>query len=286
MFFSAAFLSGAVTPSVVTFLLGFMSWRMIFVVFGLVGLAWAVAWHRWFRSEPADHPAVNAAELEYISAGCDRPVHHPAGARFWRPLLLNRNVAALCLMYFPNSFAFYFCITWLPTYLREHHNFNSTSLDFFSGLPLLVSVAGILLGGVVMDRMTAHFGLRIGRCGVGAAGYLVAAIALLSVPRLGDPVLAALLVSGAVGACMFTLPAAWGSCIDIGGNNSGVVSAAMNTASQIGSLLCPLIVAYTLKWFGDWNISIYLMGLMFLGGTICWSVIDPRKRVLAYPGTR
>ena len=34
---------------------------------------------------------------------------------------------ALCLMYFPNSFAFYFCITWLFTYLQEKHGFAAAS---------------------------------------------------------------------------------------------------------------------------------------------------------------
>lgn len=54
----------------------------------------------------------------------------------------------------------------------------------------------------------------------------------------------------------------------------------MNTAGQIGSLLCPLIVAYSLKWFGNnWDISIYFMGLLFLAGMICWCLIDPRKRI-------
>jgi MFS-type transporter involved in bile tolerance (Atg22 family) len=53
----------------------------------------------------------------------------------------------------------------------------------------------------------------------------------------------------------------------------------MNTSGQIGSLLCPLIVAYSLEWFADWNISLYLMGGLFLLGAICWAVIDPRERI-------
>jgi len=96
------------------------------------------------------------------------------------------------------------------------------------------------------------------------------------------PVLeAALGIALALAATMFTLGAAWGTCLDIGGNHAGVVSAAMNTAGQVGSLLCPLIVAYTLKWFdSNWNIVLYLMGAMFLVGTVCWGLINPRKRIL------
>jgi predicted MFS family arabinose efflux permease len=110
---------------------------------------------------------------------------------------------------------------------------------------------------------------------------LVAALALIVAPLTGNAVVAAVLIALAMAANTFTLSAAWGTCIDIGGSNAGVVSATMNTASQIGSLLSPLVVAYTLKWFNNWDISIYVMGTLFFIGAICWTVIDPRRKVLA-----
>ena len=64
----------------------------------------------------------------------------------------GRNVPALCLMYMPNSFAFYFCITWLPSYLKEKHGLESASLGIFAGLPLVLSVAADLLGGITTDK--------------------------------------------------------------------------------------------------------------------------------------
>ena len=82
-------------------------------------------------------------------------------------------------MYFPNSFAFYFCITWLPTYLKEKHGFDAMSSGFFAGLPLILSVLGDLFGGVTTDAVTKRFGLRLGRCGVGAAAYVLAGSAMI-----------------------------------------------------------------------------------------------------------
>jgi MFS-type transporter involved in bile tolerance (Atg22 family) len=104
-------------------------------------------------------------------------------------------------------------------------------------------------------------------------------VSLLLVPVVRNPVFSAVLIAVAVAASMFTLGAAWSTCMDVAGNNAGVVSATMNTAGQIGSLLCPLLVAYTLKWFSDWNISLYVMGILFLIGVVCWLMIDPRKRI-------
>ena len=182
-------------------------------------------------------------------------------------------------MYLPNSYAFYFCITWLPTYLREKHGFSEASLAVFAGLPLIFSVLGDLLGGVATDAVTARFGLRVGRAAVGGLAYLAAGAAMIGATLTSHPMLAAGLIATAVGASMFTLAPAWGTCQDIGGNHAGVVSAAMNTAGQVGSILSPLMVTYLLTRLGDWNAPLLLMGGLFLMGALAWSFIDPRKRV-------
>lgn len=281
IFFSSAFLAAALTPALVTAAIAVMPWRLVFVCLGLIGWCWAGVWSRWYRNEPAEHPAVNRSELELILAGRSVEAEFGVGWRFWRRLFVNRNVIALCLMYFPNSFVFYFCITWLPTYLQEKHGFDSSSLAFFTGLPLFLSIFSVIVGGMLMDHLTARFGARIGRCGIGGAAYAVAAAALAATPACSSPVAAVVCISIAVAASMATLSAAWGTCMDLGGKNAGVVSATMNTASQIGSLLCPLVVAYTLKWYSDWNVSIYIMGFLFLVGAVCWLVINPAHRISA-----
>ena len=114
---------------------------------------------------------------------------------------------------------------------------------------------------------------------VGIAAYLVAGFALLAAPFAPSAVIAAVLIALAVAATMFTLAAAWGTCLDVAGNNGAVVSATMNTAGQIGGLICPLFVAYTLKWFSNWDISLYLMGALFLVGALCWWLINPNESI-------
>lgn len=279
IFFSGAHLAGGVTPVIVLALLHFMNWRAVFVLFGLVGVAWAAVWYRWFRDEPAEHPAVNAAEREKIEAGREIGADHPTGGAYWRRLFGHRNTIPLCLMYVPNSFAFYFCITWLPTFLKEKHGFDTMALGFFSGLPLILSVLGDLFGGVTTDVVTRRFGLRLGRSGVGAVAYVLAGGAMVLAGFVHQPVLAACLIALALAASMFTLGAAWSTCLDIGGRHAGVVSAAMNTSGQIGSVFSPFMVTLLLASLGDWNAPLFVMGAMFLVGAVCWCLIDPRQRI-------
>jgi ACS family glucarate transporter-like MFS transporter len=174
---------------------------------------------------------------------------------------------------------FYFCITWLPTYLRQRHGFDAGSLAIFAGLPLIVSVPGDLLGGLVTDRLASRYGLRVGRCGLGFVAYLMAGIALLAAGASSSAVVAATLIAGATGLTMFTLGAAWGTVMEVGRNQVAVVGATMNSAGNLAAMLNPLIVAYSVQWFGNWNLPLYLMGALFLVGAFCWTLIDPTRPV-------
>jgi MFS transporter, ACS family, glucarate transporter len=279
IFFAGAHLSGGLTPLLVIVLMDYLPWRLIFVVFGLVGFAWAVVWYLWYRDDPARHAGVNATEWEVIVAGRRPAAPHAAGWQYWRRLLGHRNTLPLCLMYVGNSYAFYFCITWLPTYLEEQHGVTRAMLGMAAGLPLTLSVVGDLSGGAATDRLSRRFGLRVGRSALGAAAYALAAGAMLLAATTARPVVAVVALSVAVAAVMFTLGAAWGTCIDIGGRHTGVVSAMMNTAGNAGGIFSPIIAVYAKNYWGGWNAPLYLMSGVFLVGTLCWCLIDPRRQV-------
>jgi hypothetical protein len=82
---------------------------------------------------------------------------------------------------------------------------------------------------------------------------------------------------------MFTLGAAWGTAIEIGGNHVGVVGGTMNSVGNLVAMLNPLIVAYSVEWFGSWDLPRYVMGGFFLIGAACWAVIDPTRTVFEEP---
>lgn len=278
IFFAAAHAALGLTQLIAPAVGGLCGWRLTFVLFGVPGILWAIAWFRWFRDDPEQHPSLHPAELEEIVAGRDQSTEQHEGWAYWRQLLRHRNTLPICLMYFPNSFGFYFCITWLPTYLKEQHGFESTWLGFFAGLPFMLSIVGDLLGGWSTDAATRRFGLRIGRVGVGAASYLVAGIAMLLATTTAHPELAAWCIATAVAASMFTLGASWGTVIDVGGSHTGVVGAAMNTAGQIGAISCPLLVTWLQKNY-NWNAPLLLIGALYLVGAIAWAFINPHRKI-------
>ncbi len=278
-FFAAAHVSGGLTPLLVVALLQLMPWRGVFVTCGVLGFVWALAWLRWFRDEPRDHPGVNAAEVSLIESGRRISGHGAKGAGIWRAMAASPEVWLLCVAYFSNSYGSYFVMTWLPTYLAEARGFEKASLSLFAGLPLLLSVFGDLSGGAITDALTRRFGLRLGRSLVCVAGYLAAAAAMFGSVYAATAVVSATLIAVAVAASMFTLSASWASCMDIGGPHTGVVSAAMNTTGQIGSIVSPIVAGWTVQRFSDWQAPLLIMGGLYLLSAALWAFIDPRKRL-------
>ncbi|HEY2017030.1 MAG TPA: MFS transporter [Bryobacteraceae bacterium] len=277
-FFMGAHLAGGFTPLLVTAMLSRMSWRLLFVIFGSVGFLWAVWWRYWFRDEPSEHAAVRAGELEFIEKGRMIAAGERSDSTPWKALLANRTAVLICLMYFTQAYGFNFYVTWLPTYLKNVRGFTSVSLGVLAGLPLALSVLAGLSGGATTDWLTRRFGLRIGRATVGAAALLAAGGFMMAGTFTANPYSSAILIALGSAAANFMLPAAWGSCIDLGGRHAGTLSGAMNTSGQIGGVLSPMIVGLCVQWFGSWSAPLYLTAALYFVGAICWAGIDPSRR--------
>ena len=96
---TAMMVGGAVSPPAAQALINAFGWRRTFVVFGLVGLAWAAAFYWWFRDDPAEHSGTNLAERSLITADGD-PTRQVRAARDlqahgpipWAHVFRNKNV--------------------------------------------------------------------------------------------------------------------------------------------------------------------------------------------------
>ena len=275
IFFAGAHLSGGLTPILVAYMATFLHWRTIFIVFGCVGAVWAASWYYWFRDEPRDHASVSPAERDLIESTRGLPASH-AGS--WGDVFRTRSLFPLCLQYVANTYGFYFFITWLPTYLSKARGLEKAELAVFAGMPLLLSVVADITGGMTTDSLTKRFGMRVGRCGVGGVGYLVAAVAMMSSTLVGDGRVAGFLIAIGGAASMFTLAPAWATAIELGGSNSAVLSATMNTAGQIGGILSPIVLAYIVDRLGNWSMPLQILAGLYLVASICWIFIHPERR--------
>jgi MFS transporter, ACS family, glucarate transporter len=283
---SLAFVGNAVGAAISTplvfKLVEHQGWRLPFLEFGAIGVAWALIWYWWFRDRPEEHKSVNAEELEFIRSdkvdGGD--LGHTRDVP-WLSLLRSANLAFICGMYFAFGYALYFYITWLPTYLLKARGFSPNYAGFFSALPWIASAGGFWLGGWGTDWMVRKTGsLKIGRCGVGSVGLVASALALLAVAHTEDRVVAASLIALAAFCQMTTGGAAWSVCLDVGRRNAGVVTGFMNMTGNIGGTIAPVVVGYAVERWGNWNIPFYATAGVLTVGVVMWLLIDPRRSVI------
>jgi MFS family permease len=290
---------GAAAPLLVVLVMAFVSWRMAFLVFALLGVAWAAAFHRWFRDNPRDHPGVNAAELELLKEN-ERNVHGHGDVP-WRKLVRRRSVWLLGAQYFCLSYGWYFYVTWLPTYLKDVRGMeiksnalmnwlaglleSSLSPDMtlrilaaaLAGIPLLFGGFGSLTAGVLSSRLIARTGrVTLVRRAFGFTGLTGAAALLMISFYIRDPLLAML----AMGLASFfndtTLPGSWTACMDVGGNYAGTVSGSMNMLGNFGGMAGPIVVGFVLDWTQrDWQLAFAISAIIYFLGAICWLFIDP-----------
>ncbi len=85
---------GGLTPLIMTVLLTRFGvhWRAVFLLFGLLGVMWCVAFAIWFRNRPEEKPEVNDAERELIASDHGPEQVHTGVP--WGRILRNRNVWA------------------------------------------------------------------------------------------------------------------------------------------------------------------------------------------------
>lgn len=271
-------LGGAIAPPVSAILILSFGWRAAFVVFGAVGLVWCAVFRPWYHDEPAQHPAVNRAELSHIGA----PVAaspRPGTVRVpWRQVLLSRNMLALCGMYFSSAFGYLFFMTWLPTYLMREHGLTLRQSGWYAALPLAAGALGCLAGGFVADWLVRKTGsLSRGRRIVGVGGFILGALGFAAAALADTPALAVLSLTFAAGTHDLVLPVTWATCVDVGGRFGATASGYMNMASSLAGMLSPIAAAWLAATFGSFHAMFAAAAVMYIAGGLLWLLIDPAR---------
>jgi ACS family glucarate transporter-like MFS transporter len=280
LFFMGAHAAAGLTPILVATLSLYFHWRVLFVMFGAIGFVWSLAWYRWYRDMPREHASVSPEERDYIEAGTLGSTKHDFSHTPWKRLLANRSIVFMCLMYFTQVYGFYLFITWMPTYFRESRGFETVALGLIAGLPMTLSAVADLVGGVSTDRMVRRFGTRTGRTVVGFVSLASAGIFMISGTFIANPYLAAVLLAIGAACSNLLLAAAWNTAVDVGGIHSGVVGATMNTAGQVAGFLSPLVTGYIVQYYSNWDAPLYITGVLYLLGALCWFGIEQKPAAL------
>jgi ACS family D-galactonate transporter-like MFS transporter len=260
----------------------FDSWRVSFIVTGagtmLCGL---LAW-RYIRDNPADHPSVNAAEADLIATAHARedsltPTSAGTGVKAY---FRHPSVWFMCCGWMSFNAVFYGLLTWMPNYLATVHGLDIKQLGgslfsmFFSGF------VGEMVGGQIADRWRARGGRPnvVFRTLFGVAA-IVAALSILSVAYVRDPVLVVLLLSSALFflrwcGMYWAIPSLLASRA-----RAGLLGGCMNFAGNIAGVAVPTIVGFLVQSTGSYFLALMFFAAAAVALLVCSALIDYSRKV-------
>jgi ACS family D-galactonate transporter-like MFS transporter len=261
IFASGAMFGPAVGALMSGFLLDRIGWRLIFILTGLGGCFWLIP---WLLLAPVREPG---------SAQSDLPRDH--GRRFpWKAVVRNRLPWGITIGVFFYQYSFYFCLTWLPSYLVMGHGLSFLRMGTFTGVPLLMMAAVSILGGRLSDHCTIRFGrpLMVRRSFV--AGGMLIASSLLVLLFVDSP------------AALFTTLIVSFIGIGFAGTNywaltqlvsppeiMGRVVGYQNTVGNIAGICAPLLTGLLVARAGTFRAAIAVASGSFVLGAITYLVL-------------
>lgn len=274
---AASRVGGALTPFIVIPVIIAFGWRSAFYILGALGFAWVAVWYFWFRDFPSQMKGISKAEIDEIG---DKPVQLEKAKTPWKLILQKRQFWILLSMYWFYAWGSWFFFSWFPTFMEQGRGFSKSQLTYAVAVPFLMSVGGNIAGGFLSDKLSLKYGLKIGRRVLGVAGLAASAIFMFLAGFIPGKIEVFVFLSLCFGVIDLMLPSAWAICIDIGKELGGTISAAMNTAGNLGGFVCAAVFGYLVEYTGNYNFPLYVISGMLLISAFLFSQLDASKPLL------
>jgi MFS transporter, ACS family, glucarate transporter len=271
----ASQVGGAMAPLLVVPIQARYGWRASFYVFAVLGVVWSAVWYWWFRDSPSEKPGVSQAELEETR---DLPAKGHHGLP-WKIALRSANMWAVLAVAGCYVYTLSFFQTWFHTYLVRARGYSENDL-LLSSLPFLVAAGANFSGGLASNVLVRKLGLTRGRRSIGVFGLAIAASCTVAALFTHHWLGALILLSLVYGGITFQQPTMFAVCLDIGGEYAGAVVGAMNTSSQIGSLVASVMFGYLVDRYGSYDLPFVPMAALLLIGAWLWLKVDPAQKLI------
>jgi len=254
-----------------------LGWRGLFLISGGAGLVWLVPW-------------LMSAPRVLVVAGTSKQVAGPS----WGQLVRKRSFWGTCGGLCGANYAWYFLLSWLPSYLVRERHFTLNSVAFWGALPYLFIAVSSLGGGVLADRWISRGAMPVGvRRGFLVSGLILTAAILPSVllPRVEWAVaglFVACLAFGNYASNLFSLTQALA-----GPEAAGRWTGFQNACGNLAGIVSPMLTGWIVTKTGGFAAAFVAASLACLLGAACFGLLvreqeqvplrvpNPQERTLA-----
>jgi sugar phosphate permease len=270
-------IGSAIAPLVIIPLAAVYGWRMPFFVNAAIGVVWVLICYLWFKDFPSQMKNISEREKLKIELNCRHSKQqHFIPLKF---IFSNRTLWALMLMYFCFQFANYFFVAWLPVYLQEGRHFSEAQTKPIIFTLFMAGIIGLLTGGFIGDWLLKKKGLRLGRRLIGMTGMGMCGLLILIAAIIKQNNIAASCLMAANGFFAFGVMSSYAVCSDIGRNNSGTVTGAMNFFGQMGAFFLAIVFGKIAEVTHNFKYPLLVVTSILFIGCLLWLVIDPLRQL-------
>jgi ACS family glucarate transporter-like MFS transporter len=245
-----------------------VGWQTASLMTGGVTALLAGVWAWDGRNTPAEHSAVNPAELAIIGPASEAAAR-PLDVSAFVTLLRNPSLLLLTLNYVAVGYYEYTLFYWMKYYFSDVLHYTEQTSRYYTSIVTFAMVFAMPLGGILSDRLVGLWGYRAGRAGVPILGMLASAALLFAATQAREPTVVVsrlFMAHAAIGLCEAPT---WVAGLEIGGDNCGTSAAIVNTGGNLGGLLAPVVTVYVAQQYG-WNAGFFVASLACLAGVVLW----------------
>lgn len=279
LFNSGSTIGAIIAPIIVAAITLQWGWRWAFIVTGLLGFIWVVAWWLIYRS-PEDNKHVNAAELAYIHS--DEEQEEPATGKSlsWKQLFRYPQTYAIVFSRFVTDWVWWFFLFWTPDYLNKVHGVDLKA----TVLPLILIYAMSSFGGIYGGAVSSQF-IKRGRSIDFARKTTILLFALLVLPLNAVPHIHNIWVVVLLIGLATSTHQAWASNIftivsdvypkQVVGSMTGISS----VGGAVGGALASSFVGLILEWTGSYTTIFMIASCMYLLAWLTLKLFVPIRQI-------
>ncbi|HTD25086.1 MAG TPA: MFS transporter [Terriglobales bacterium] len=228
-------------------------WRPVFIVIGLVSLAWLPAWWKWMpRGKAEAGPAVTGAAL--IAA-----------------ILRQRSFWGASAGHFCTNYLLYVMITWLPFYLVRERHLSIEAMAKTAGLYFLVEAAAAISCGWLSDSfIRRRYTPTLVRKSAMALGHTIAGIAIAACVVAGPHTYLAWLMAAAVGSGMISSGVYAFSQTLAGPQAAGTWTGFQSGFANLAGVVAPALTGFLVNRTGNFLAALAVTASVSMVGSLAW----------------
>jgi ACS family D-galactonate transporter-like MFS transporter len=252
------------------YLVAAYGWQTMFVLIGLASLVWLVPWVLWVKKD--DIAAVPRTRQTVASAPAS--LQRVSTAEILRsPVIWGVIIGTYCYMYFV-----YYCMTWMPIYLKERYGMSITETGWYSGMAFAgMAIVGMLAGAAADWFIRRGYDPINVRKGFTIAGFLLAATQTIGAFSGSANVTIFFAVFALCGLGL-AMPNYWALTQSlIPGGSIAMVVGIQNTAANLAGIVAPWLTGWLIQKTGSFEAPIEFIGAWLLLGIAGYVFLVRRK---------